>query len=214
VGDLLVFAEEHLAVDSDGAPDTVAMGRVRVAVMELTNLDFGYLRRCQRVAARFPAATRWPRLSWAHHDVVMAFDDTTAVDLLAQAEEGGWTRDRLRSEARQAAAELGEVCRSEVRAAGSWPVPGPLPETDDEAPADEEPAAPDPEPASPPPRPAPKPPASRPAKRGGQRRGFAVVEVRGVWDDQADLALAAALAADGIRAYLEGRGVEATVTVR
>ena len=49
------------------------------------------------VASKIEPARRRERLSWSHHAEVAVFEPTTQDDWLKQAEEGQWTRAKLRA---------------------------------------------------------------------------------------------------------------------
>ncbi|MGW7515311.1 LmbU family transcriptional regulator [Streptomyces sp. NPDC054796] len=89
IGDWIVFGK-HMFPD-----------RYRQAIAE-TQLDYQTLRNYAWVASRFPVTRRRDTLSFAHHLEVAGIPDPEQQDLwLRKAEQGNWSRNKLRMELRK-----------------------------------------------------------------------------------------------------------------
>ena len=74
-------------------------------------MGYGTIRNLASVARKIETSRRREVLSWDHHAAVASLASATGDELLARAEAGGWSRERMREEAR-AAGEL-ECLKSE-----------------------------------------------------------------------------------------------------
>ena len=95
IGDLLLDAKKHL----DGGRDD--QRRYNVAA-HLFKLGYGRLRNLAVVANAFPVSRRRYNVPVAHYSVVASLDEKKQDDLLAQAEEHGWSEIELREAKRKA----------------------------------------------------------------------------------------------------------------
>ena len=101
--------------------ETAYTGRYREAI-ERTGLDYQTLRNYAWVARRFEFARRRDNLSFAHHAEVASLDQPEQDYWLRQAEEQGWSRNRLRKEVRASLAERKKCPLREMTAPESGPV--------------------------------------------------------------------------------------------
>ena len=114
VGDVLLAARRIFVDALDEADQGRGMAKVLSALVEITTLDPPHLWDCMATAERFPPETRWVEVSWSHHAELLSLDDDAAVDLLARAAEGEWSRAELR----QAKTALLAERRAAAEAAG------------------------------------------------------------------------------------------------
>lgn len=84
-----------------------AYGELAAAAAEI-GIGYGYLRNLVTVAHKIELSRRRDNLSWDHHAAVASLPVETADELLARAAAEGWSRERMREEARTAS-ELGQL---------------------------------------------------------------------------------------------------------
>lgn len=120
IGDWLLYAEQRLAArDANGKPTSADKARIHRATEKATHLEVQTIKQAKVVARAFPPARRRQGVPWSFHREVASCAPDLADELLGQAEEHRWSRERLLDEARAAKARAAAID------ATSEPVPEP-----------------------------------------------------------------------------------------
>ena len=108
LGDLIVYAEDHLAMrDANGEVVSRDAGRIKQVILQVMGASPQKAYTATHVSRSFPPSHRVPGCDWSHHrEVIPLGDRDRQASLLYKASNLRWSKEQLRREVRKVKAEV------------------------------------------------------------------------------------------------------------